>query len=166
MKITDALNMLNISADATPAEIKKAYKRAAAKYHPDRNEAGAEMMKAVNEAYESLKDYTPQDAPKAEEFNANDYGEELNEALNAVINLAGIEIEICGAWIWLTGDTKPHKEIIKSAGFKWASKKKAWNYRPSDWKSASRGSYSMDDIRATHGSTAIKAKKNKAIKAA
>ncbi len=48
---------LGVKPDATPAEIKKAYREAAAKYHPDINkspEATAKMAE-INEAYEKLK---------------------------------------------------------------------------------------------------------------
>ena len=48
MNINEALNLLNISDKATKEEIKKAYKKMAIKFHPDRNPAGAEVMKAIN----------------------------------------------------------------------------------------------------------------------
>ena len=154
MKIEDAIKVLQLTGDITPELVKKAYRQACSKYHPDRNPAGTEMMKAVNAAYEALKDYSG----KVEEGTQADYGDELNEALNAIIDLDGIEIEICGAWVWVTGNTKPHKEALgkKGAGFYFASKKKAWYYRPADWKSASRGNWSLDRIREEHGSQAVR----------
>jgi len=79
--------------------------------------------------------------------------EALNDALTAIISLAGLIIEICGAWVWVTGDTYKHKAILKDNGFKYASKKKAWHFRPENWKSSSRGQASMDEIRGKYGST-------------
>jgi hypothetical protein len=76
----------------------------------------------------------------------------VNEALRIVIMLEGLTIEICGAWVWLSGATFKHKAAIKSAGFKYGSKKKRWYFRPDDWQSKSRGNYSMDDIRGKYGS--------------
>ena len=38
----------------------------------------------------------------------------------------GIEIEVCGSWVWVSGDTKPHKERLKALGFCWHSKKHCW----------------------------------------
>ncbi|SDR49198.1 J domain-containing protein [Pseudovibrio sp. Tun.PSC04-5.I4] len=149
MKISDALSILGLSSGADQTEIKAAYKLAAKKYHPDLNPAGGEMMKLVNAAYDELRNATSTET--SEEADVN-YGEELNAALNAIINLEGLEIEICGAWIWVGGNTFPHKEVLKSASFKFARKKQKWNFRPSAWKSKSRGNYSMEDIRATHGS--------------
>lgn len=54
----DYFDVLDVSRDATPEEIKKAFRRLAMKYHPDRNRhKDAEVrFKAINEAYEVLSD--------------------------------------------------------------------------------------------------------------
>ncbi|MGH0004723.1 DnaJ domain-containing protein [Pseudovibrio ascidiaceicola] len=149
MKISDALSILGLSSGATQEEIKAAYKGAAKKYHPDLNSAGGEMMKLVNAAYDVLREATSTET--SEQADAN-YGADLYAAINAIIDLDGLEVEICGSWVWVGGNTKEHKEALKQAGFKYAKKKQKWNYRPSGWKSRSRGTYSMDDIRQAHGS--------------
>lgn len=130
MNIQDAARLLNLSGTVTPAEIKKAYRAAAHKYHPDRNPAGAEMMKLINSAYEALKEFDG--TIPSYETQATEYPEALNAALNAIHSLIGLEIEICGAWVWVSGNTKEHKEVLKVAGFKYASKKKCWYFRPDD----------------------------------
>lgn len=132
MNIKDALAILNIQLDnVTQEDIKTAYRRAAAKYHPDHNPAGLEMMKLVNVAYDTLKDYEGKAEP-----SAMDYGGTINTALNAIINL-GLKIEVCGSWVWVGGDTKPHKETLKAAGFMWAVKKRLWYFRPDDYNGSS-----------------------------
>jgi hypothetical protein len=162
MKQIDAAKVLGITGEMTPESIKKAYRLASAKYHPDRNPAGLEMMKAVNLAYETLKDFEG-----SLESGAEGYSDALNEILNRVMNMPGVIIEVCGAWIWLTGVTKPFSaELGRSGlGFYWASKKKAWYFRPDDWKSTSRGQMSLDDIRETYGSERVKNKQNNMLKA-
>jgi len=51
-------DILGVSRDATPEEIKKAFRRLAMQYHPDRNKSddAGEQFKAINQAYEVLSD--------------------------------------------------------------------------------------------------------------
>lgn len=162
MKIQDALNLLGLTGTVTKQEIKKAYRAASLKYHPDRNPAGKEMMQAINAAFEALKDLD--EVTGSEEKDAYDFADQLSEALNMIINLAGLEIEVCGNWVWVSGDTKTHKDAIKAAGFKWAKKKLMWYFRPEDYKSFGRGGWSIDEIREQHGSTKVKTQYRTALR--
>ena len=59
MSKRDFYEVLGVSRDASERDIKKAYKRLAMKYHPDRNqgdESAADKFKEVKEAYEILTD--------------------------------------------------------------------------------------------------------------
>lgn len=156
MNIKDALSILGLTANASAEEIKPAYRKASIKYHPDRNPAGLEMMKAVNVAYSFLVEinYNGSERPIDEEVNS-DFGDMLNDAINAVVGLAGLNIEICGAWVWLSGETKAHKAAIKTAGFWWAKKKIAWYFRPPDYKSKNKGDWDLEKIRAKYGSVSV-----------
>lgn len=156
MNIYDAAKILGLTGDITPEDVKKAYKAAALKFHPDINPAGTEMMKMVNASLDVLKDHSGSFKAQQSDENGNsaqDYPQAVNDALNAVFGLPGIEIEICGAWVWLSGDTYTHKAVIKEAGFKFASKKKNWFFRPEEYRSRSRKEHSMEDIRDKYGST-------------
>ena len=153
MNIQDALKVFGFNAGhVTAKDIKRAYRKAAQKYHPDRNHAGLEMMQLINAAYDVLRDIEKGVEAKGDN---NDYGDLVNAALNAIMGL-GLTIEICGAWIWLSGNTKPHKEVLKSAGFIWAPKKMKWYFRPNDFKSRNHKAWSMDEIRNRYGSDIIK----------
>ncbi|NNM43746.1 MAG: J domain-containing protein [Chlamydiae bacterium] len=150
MTPNDALAILNIVVNpVTPEMITTAYRKAAMLYHPDRNPSSLEMMQLVNAAYDVLKDYTDVSHLEAK---SQEYGEEVSRALNAICGLQGLEIEICGAWIWISGNTKEHKESLKAAGFRWGAAKKCWYFRPAEWKSKNRKPWSMNQIRDTYGS--------------
>ncbi len=164
MNLNDALSILSITGDYTPDTIKAAYRKACSIYHPDRNPAGLEMMKLVNQAYDALKNETGT-AQIKDSADLSSYGEDIFNALSQIIHL-GFDVEICGAWVWLHGDTRPHREILKAAGFRWAPKKMLWYFRPADYKSKGRGKFSMDEIRNTHGSEKVTMKERNKLKAA
>jgi hypothetical protein len=134
MNIYDAAKILGLSGALTPQETKAAYRVACKKYHPDINPVGEEMMKIINQAYGALKDYTGE--MSSEQI---DYGDLLNDALNAISGLPALVIDICGSWVWVTGETREHKDMLKQAGFKRAAKKKAWYFRPEEFSSRSKG---------------------------
>ena len=149
MKIQDAASILGLTGKITPTIVKQAFRKAAKAYHPDINPAGENMMKIINAAFDALKDFTGEIPDGDTEAH---YPEALNEALKAIIDLDGLIIEVCGAWVWVTGNTYPYKDILKDNSYKYAAKKKAWHFRPENWKSRSRGKSTMEEIREKFGS--------------
>jgi hypothetical protein len=109
-------------------------------------------MKMINIAYDLVKDEI--EITGCTDKEMENYPQLLATALNAIINL-DLTIEICGLWIWVSGDTKAHKGALKSAGYFWSSKKMMWYYRPAQAKSFHRyrgkKEWSIDKIRASYG---------------
>jgi DnaJ-class molecular chaperone len=70
MANADFYKVLGISKSASPDEIKKAYRKLALQYHPDRNKGkeAEEKFKEVNQAYEVLSD--PQKRQTYDQFGS------------------------------------------------------------------------------------------------
>jgi curved DNA-binding protein CbpA len=159
MNVTSALDILNLDNNPSVESIKKAYKQQALKYHPDRNPNGHQMMQLINEAYKTLNDAIANGwgLNRKSGAEAKDYSQEISDLLNKLfnLNLSGVTVELCGDWVWATGETKTIKDDLKELGFKWACKKIAWFYRPDSFKSKSHGQTSLDEIRNKYNSKTI-----------
>lgn len=71
---TDYYKMLGVSKNASPDEIKKAYRKFAIKYHPDKNKgdkASEEKFKEINEAYAVLSD--PEKKKQYDTFGSTEF---------------------------------------------------------------------------------------------
>lgn len=79
----------------------------------------------------------------------------LREVLQKIINFDGIEILICGQWLWISGNTYAYKKELKEFGFKWASQKKMWYWRSETFRKKSRKTLSMEEIQSYYGSTKV-----------
>jgi len=146
-----AAQVLGLKGEINNTDIKKAYREKAREYHPDRNPAGADMMKLINSSYDVLKN--KKTLTVEENATLDEYPEILSKVLNIINTLGGLVIEVCGLWVWVTGNTKIHKDILKEQGFKWAKNKGSWFYRPNTAKSRNRYKpWDMEQIREAYGS--------------
>ena len=123
----------------TLAEIKAEYKRLVKINHPDVGGDTATMQEINRQYGEAVKWIAAHGEGKERKQAAQEVPEEFAAVLSKVVNLDGIEIDLVGAWLWATGNTWTHKATLKAAGFSWASKKRAWYWRP-EWAAVERGS--------------------------
>lgn len=133
---------------STIEELKKQYKKLAMKYHPDRG-GSTEQMQELNSEYDMLFKMLNKE-------NSTEIGEEFREIIEKIININDIDIEICGTWIWISGNTYSVKDILKENGFKWASKKGMWYWRSEENAVRSKKKLSIEEIRKKYGSDKIK----------
>lgn len=139
----------------TLEELRKEYKRLVKQNHPD-NGGSLDAIKTINVEYEiSFHLLENADAVSSNvKYNMKE-DELLRAVINAIINL-NIEIEICGSWIWVSGNTYSCKTELKSNGFHWASKKKMWFWHNPEEQVKSNGKTSMNDIREKYGSEIVR----------
>ncbi|MDD6648284.1 MAG: molecular chaperone DnaJ [Firmicutes bacterium] len=140
----------------TLEELKKEYKKLALENHPDRG-GDVEVMKAINAEYDIMFN-------KVKDIHVNAKGEtytkenteapsEFKDIIDKLIRMEGLEIEIIGCFIWLSGNTRAHKDNIKALGFKWHSTKKMWYKAPEDYRKRSKKKYSIEEIRDMYGTS-------------
>lgn len=158
MNINQALSLLGLTEENktyTTKEIKSAFRKAQHKSHPDKN-GDKILSQMINAAWDILKNL--ESAEYVENIDTIDISDRLKKAIDAAINLSGVTVEVCGSWVWVTGNTFPHKDHLNESGFLYSRSKKAWYFNGSTTKSVAkkRGSMSMDKIRESHGSSVIK----------
>lgn len=147
INLSDLINKANGKEKKDNSEAKKAlrkeYKQKAAALHPDHG-GNEEEMKKLNEEY-------------AQREALLDLDDDLREAIEKIITLPGINIEVCGSWVWVSGDTRNVKDQIKEAGYRWARKKAMWYYRNEENATYHRGKgATMAHIREKYGSEEVK----------
>ena len=72
------------------------------------------------------------------------------------LNLPNCEVTIIGVWIWVTGDTRPVKDKLKSAGCKWHSRRKCWYFKPYKSRKTKYSGLSLDELAFRYGSTRVR----------
>lgn len=155
----------------TIEEAKKQYYRLCLKWHPDVQGGDEDVMKEVNAEWDYLRKHNynihesstgstytdwSQDAP-------DDVTNDFADIIDQLIHMQGLEIEICGSWLWVGGNTKEHRDGLKGMGMRWASKKQRWYKAPKDWKRKNHRELSMAEIRNRFGSTTVKTEERLAL---
>ena len=120
----------------TAQELKKAYKRLCLQLHPDKGGDPAEFKAMQAEYEETAQRIARGEAAGNYQHNKKKDGtyktaEEIYQdqqafrvVIEKLITLEGLELEICGGWLWIGGNTYQHHEAIKATGAKYARKKR------------------------------------------
>jgi curved DNA-binding protein CbpA len=160
MDIKSALDILRPKSPDLEA-IKAAYRELIKEYHPDRNPNGLEFTKTINLAYETLKVAIEKGYLGNFKAQTGDSVilKEMEEAIKKLQKCKGLEIEICGTWLWIGGNTKYWSKFLKeqvgSNGkrlFSYAPNKKMWYWKPEWYHKRGKKQWDMNEIRVSFGS--------------
>lgn len=154
-------------------ELKAAYRRLAMQYHPDRG-GDQETMKAINAEHDALFELLKRQ--QNERADADETGrthhttetaEEFREIIVELLKLDGLDIEICGSWMWIGGNTREQKERLKALGCRWSNHKKLWYWHhPEEGVKWHKRKTTMAEIRSKYGSETISSNRNTRLEAA
>lgn len=65
----------------------------------------------------------------AEQTDASYREVAVRKARELALAFPGLEVKVAGSWVWVSGDTRPHRAELKAAGLRWAPKKGKWYLR-------------------------------------
>lgn len=141
-------------------ELKKAYRDLMKKWHPDLNpdnqEEATRIAKEINAEFDWLFDRIPntrvnKDGQTYEAHKEFETPAEFKHIIDILIKYSNIEIDVIGSWLWVSGETKPIKEILKDLKFKWHDVKKCWYYKNTRRKSSLAANLNFDDLINIYG---------------
>lgn len=150
----------------TKYELKQVYKCLLKQHHPD-NGGDVAIMQEINAEYAVLSAILPEvsegfsDAKSAKSADPEPgLSATLKAAIEKISAIPAITIEVCGKWVWVSGNTYPVRDALKNAGFRFSGKKKMWYFREETesqkyWK---HKDVDMGAIRTKYGSSEIRSR--------
>jgi hypothetical protein len=159
---TEQAYIAEMKAARTLASLKSIYHAAAIEYHPDLHPGLDHMiMGRINNVYDSMtktlartNDWN-EPATETQYAKAVKVAEEYKAIIIQLLKMEGLIIEICGSWLWVSGETQRHKAALAKIGLKWSSNKSMWYWRPPEYKSYNRKQWDIARIRSTFGARNI-----------
>lgn len=159
---TDRKGTLNGFFNTTNIEslddLKKLYWNLSKKLHPDTPSGNEAEFKQMQSEYEELTNNFLKYGgfAKTEATNEIKIDEAYMEVVHQAMKLPLITIEVVGTWIWISGNTFPVRQDLKSLGFQFAPIKKMWYINTTGTKTKKGNELDMDSIRKKYSSTKLK----------
>lgn len=150
----------------TAEELKQQYKKLAMLHHPDRG-GNTQDMQEINAEYERLfsrlKDtHKNRDGETyTSRTETTETAAEFMDIIQNLIHMDGVIIELCGSWLWLSGNTRAYKDEIKALKFRWSSNKSAWYFHRDGYKKKGDRYLTMDEIRGFYGSQVVNSRRER-----
>jgi DnaJ-class molecular chaperone len=160
--LQDALRALKSAQNLN--ELKQLYRAFALQFHPDHG-GNEEAMKQINIQFSWMFDFL-KNRQNDEAARAHDAGnwagystttetpEEFIDIISKLDQIQGIFVELCGRWLWISGNTKDNREALKACGCRWSPTKKLWYWRHEEdfCRKHNGNTLEIEEIRATYGS--------------
>jgi len=150
MQIT---NYFNVAQIHNASDLAKAYEVLCKQYPSKSNSVISKRIQAEYEVLAHLLEEDEEDRYQGLQAGENEVDEQLIAQYLKVYDLP-LTIEIVGTWIWVRGDTRPHRQALKDAKFLWAPKKKMWYWRHPSKKGWSSGK-DLDEIKEKYGARSL-----------
>jgi len=133
-------------------EIKSEYKKHVLQWLPTAERAGeADLLALLDTEYNEISQRPnfKKNSPEVQaEFTV------FPKIVKELVTI-GLDMEMCGSWLWVSGNTFDHTEKLKELGLKYSPNKKMWYYRPKWSRSTNSSPMSFDYIRNKYGSDKI-----------
>ncbi len=165
-------------------EIKREYRRLCKQWHPDLGaqiadeiERRTKKMQEINVAYaqasavyrhedirQRARQYNKPEPTPQDYADADATDERIREAIEKIVVLEGLDIEICGLWVWVSGTQKrgtsvanDHAlDVLMQTGFKYSGGKKKWHF--AGVPAGGYRKFTMEQIRQRYGSKKVESK--------
>lgn len=140
-------------------ELKAQYRRLCKIHHPDAG-GSTEVMQAINAEHDELFEILKREQnaraeadPTGKTRYTTETPEEFRTIIEHLLRFPDLVVELCGCWLWISGETKAHKEELKAMGCQWSRNKQAWYWHhKEDGVGWTRRKTSMGYIRNKYGS--------------
>jgi len=141
-------------------DLRKQFKDRCLDLHPDKGGCRfkfGEMKEEYDYLIKKLSKNEEQISNKENRKPRYTYESEKNlmDQFDVLFRVPGIKIEICGYWIWISGNTFPVHERLRHLNCQWSKSKKMWYFCPLGYKKTARGRFSMKQIRLKFGSVTV-----------
>ena len=133
---------------ATMQEINRQW----AEYQANAARSDARLSRGISRGTRQAKAHAEGKKSAADFHDLDGLAEVLRVKVEALLNISPeIIVEVCGLWIWVTGETRKHHTAIKAVeGMRYAHDKQAWYFAAVP--SFNRQKRTLDEIRNMHGS--------------
>ena len=151
-------------------ELKQAYFALAKQYHSDVG-GNDEIMKQINAEYSELhkrlkdihKSVWNEKRQNDEEYytartETQEVPEDFINIVSELLKMNGLDIELCGRWLWIGGETKKHSGTLKKLGCGWHPNKLKWSWhyaKDGGQRYKGKKPWTMEQVRSAYGSEFI-----------